>query len=189
MSEEFWGGDADEKHELESKSCLDVELWAIVNGSRKPLCKCHFLSFHSDWPAATKEEKKWREKILSSACLPFFTPSLRSFTLSRVSAGEFSPPDPRPRDPVTPHRVPQPVPPGLPQQAVPAVVEAVGAGELVAGVPGVSSLSADHRQERQPAQIHLRDGECLQKISLAVYLNEHFPLFCTHTWGDQHFAD
>lgn len=60
-----------------------------------------------------------------------------------------------------PHRVPQPVPPGLPQQAVPAVVEAVGAGELVAGVPGVSSLSADHRQEGQPAQIHLGDGERL----------------------------
>lgn len=70
-------------------------------------------------------------------------------------------------DPLTPHRVPQPVPPRLPQQAVPAVVEAVGAGELVAGVPGVSSLSADHGEEGQPAQIHLGDSERFHKISLA----------------------
>lgn len=114
--------------------------------------------------------------------LPFFPPSLCSITPSHVSAPDFllffllirlfsffhsisHLPRPVPTHAAlfkalwgniwVTHRVSQPVPPGLPQQAVPAVVEAVSSGELVPGVPGVSSLSPDHRQKGQPAQIHL----------------------------------
>lgn len=63
------------------------------------------------------------------------------------------------------HCVPQTVPPGLPQHALPAVVEAVSSGELIPGVPGVSSLSPDHSQEGQPAKIHLNDtSTCFNQI-------------------------
>lgn len=62
------------------------------------------------------------------------------------------------------HCVSQPVPPGLPQQAVPAVVEAVSSGELVPRVPGVSPLSPDYREEGQPAQIHLKDTSAIAII-------------------------
>ena len=53
------------------------------------------------------------------------------------------------------HRISQPVPPGLPLQAVFAVVEAVSSGEFIPRVPGISSLSRHHCQESQSAQINL----------------------------------
>lgn len=74
------------------------------------------------------------------------------------------------------HRVAQSVPPGLPQLTVPAVVEAVGAGELVPRVPDVASLSPDHSQEGQPAQIHL---DSKQATSVPSYLSDFDLRFST----------
>lgn len=53
------------------------------------------------------------------------------------------------------HRISQTVSPRLPPQAIPAVAEAVRFGEFIPRVPGVSSLSPDHSQEGQSAQVHL----------------------------------
>lgn len=54
------------------------------------------------------------------------------------------------------HLVPLPVPPGLPQLAVSAVVDTVLPGKLIPGVPDISSLSPDNCQKGEPAQIHLK---------------------------------
>lgn len=117
----------------------------------------------------------------------YFCRLLRSFSVYRSFAHFLSspssiltsflrvlPPCPLPRSPTPPlpsrchscfdlssvgltHRVPLTVLPGLPRLAVPAVVEAISCGVLFAGAPGVSSLSPDHGQEGQPAQVHLEE--------------------------------
>lgn len=54
------------------------------------------------------------------------------------------------------HLVPLPIPPGLPQLAVPAVVYAILSGKLIPRVPDISSLSTNNRQKGESAQIHLK---------------------------------
>lgn len=53
------------------------------------------------------------------------------------------------------HLISQTVSPRLPQQSIPAVVEAVRPGKFFPRVLDVSSLSPDHSQEGQLAQVHL----------------------------------
>lgn len=148
-----------------------------VAANRKLVCKCHFLWYECEWPEAAQSEKA----SFSLPVLPFFSPSLCSITPSHVSSAEFLPFSPPPPQPGrtrccvwVAHRVSQPVPPGLPQQAVPAVVEAVSSGELVPGVSGVSSLSPDHGQEGEPAQVHLRtrqsEGFCQIRVHPLIWI-------------------
>lgn len=161
---------------------LNVRCCCSFQGPRRPTGSCCVNVISSDSSVNDQKQLRVKKKASFSFLSPFllfFPPSLCSITPSHVSAlfccledlpASFFPLLSNLPPPVLTHsslsnlcsetcthRVSYTVLPGLPLLAVPAVFEAVCSGELIPRVSGVSSLSPNHRQEGQPAQIHLNN--------------------------------
>lgn len=175
------------KHDSVPKLCPQSELQAITSANRKLVAKCHFLPLIVN----NRSGLKWKtDRLFSLSCPPaqsfpptsplyhtiayflWFTLFLAHF-LHLLPTEGWEPP----RQSIwVAHLISQTVSPRLPQQSIPAVVEAVRSGKFFPRVLDVSSLSPDHSQEGQLAQVHLNTISPELLIQITTKLQYYFFL-------------
>lgn len=177
--------------------CLYCVLLPSCERSQRPTGSCFVNAISSLSIMNNQKQREWKKpRDFSSACAYSFAHcsvlyhAITHFLLFNLFLAHFlhlpqGTPDPQfSVDPLQQntwitHRVSQTISPGLPLQAIPAVVQAISSGELISRAPGVASLSPDNSQEGQPAKIHLKSTSTAS--SYITWLTKSLKVW-VHLW-------